>query len=167
MQRVVAAKLRFMNGHFNGAYILSLLLLSINTLGQHRMNVSLPLPQLRVNSSFGKRIHPITRQPDLHKGVDLAASCDPVLSIMDGTISDTGFNFKLGNYIRITHGEFQSIYGHLSQILVRPGQPVTAGEPIGITGATGRVTGEHLHFSIRFGDKFINPLHFLRSLLLP
>jgi murein DD-endopeptidase MepM/ murein hydrolase activator NlpD len=155
-----------MNRHFNGAYILSLLLLlSINTLGQHRTNVSLPLPQLRVNSSFGKRIHPITRQPGLHNGVDLAASCDPVLSIMDGTISYTGYNFKLGNYIRITHGEFQSIYGHLSYIRVRPGEPVTAGEFIGITGSTGRVSGEHLHFSIRFKDKYINPLHFLRWLL--
>ncbi|KAA8476837.1 peptidase M23-like protein [Arcticibacter tournemirensis] len=156
-----------MNRHFKGAYTLSLLLLlTINAPAQDIMNVSLPLPQLRVTSSFGKRVHPVTGYPDLHKGVDLAARCDPVLSIMNGMVSATGFNPILGNYIRIAHGEFQSIYGHLSYILVMPGEQVTAGEVVGITGATGRVTGEHLHFSIRFRDKYLNPLHFLRSLLL-
>ena len=144
-----------------------LLLLAINAPAQNITNVSLPLPQLRVTSSFGKRVHPVTGYPDLHKGVDLAARCDPVLSIMGGTVRDTGFNPVLGNYIGIAHGEFQSIYGHLSYILVVPGEPVTSGEVIGITGATGRVTGEHLHFSIRFRDRYLNPLHFLRSLLLP
>ncbi|MDN8834145.1 M23 family metallopeptidase, partial [Staphylococcus aureus] len=84
---------------------------------------------------------------DLHKGVDLAARCDPVLSVMEGTVSSTGFNPILGSFIRIKHGEFQSIYGHLSYILVTPGDSVTAGQFIGITGSTGRVTGEHLHFS--------------------
>ncbi|MFD2964387.1 MULTISPECIES: M23 family metallopeptidase [Olivibacter] len=125
------------------------------------------MPQLRVTSSFGKRVHPVTGLPDLHKGIDLAARCDPVLSVMDGTVIDTGFNPILGKYIRIAHGEFQSIYGHLSYILVTPGEPVSGGEFIAVTGATGRVTGEHLHFSIRYRGRYINPLHFLRSLLLP
>jgi murein DD-endopeptidase MepM/ murein hydrolase activator NlpD len=156
-----------MNGRFTGAFIMPLLLFFISAQAQQPVNVSLPLLQLRVNSPFGKRIHPVTGQPDLHKGVDLAARCDPVLSVMDGTVSSTGSNPILGSFIRITHGEFQSIYGHLSYILVKPGEPVTAGRVIGITGSTGRVTGEHLHFSIRFRDKYLNPLHFLKSLLLP
>lgn len=128
---------------------------------------SLPLINLRVTSSFGYRVHPVTNRYDLHRGVDFAARCDPVLNILDGTVTDTGFNPILGKYVRISHGDFQSIYGHLSQILVIPGEPAKAGQVIGVTGATGRVTGEHLHFSIRFKDKYINPLHFLRSLLLP
>ncbi len=156
-----------MNSRFTRAFILPFLLFFLGTQAQQPANVSLPLLKLRINSSFGKRIHPVTGQPDLHKGVDLSARCDPVLSVMDGTVSSTGSNPILGNFIRITHGEFQSIYGHLSYILVTTGEPVTAGQFIGVTGSTGRVTGEHLHFSIRFRDKYLNPLHFLRSLLLP
>ncbi len=156
-----------MNSRFTRAFILALLLFFVDGHAQQSVNVSLPLLQLRVNSSFGNRTHPVTGQPDLHKGVDLAARCDPVLSVMDGTVSGTGSNSILGNFVRIKHGEFQSIYGHLSYILVTPGEPVTAGQFIGITGSTGRVTGEHLHFSIRFKDKYLNPLHFLKSLLLP
>nr|WP_068891003.1 M23 family metallopeptidase [Pedobacter panaciterrae] len=156
-----------MVGRFTGAFLLPLLLFFIGAHAQQPVKVSLPLLQLRVNSSFGHRTHPVTGQPDLHKGVDLAARCDPVLSVMDGTVSSTGSNPILGNFIRITHGEFQSIYGHLSYILVTPGESVIAGQFIGVTGSTGRVTGEHLHFSIRFKDKYLNPLHFLTSLLLP
>ncbi|WP_199120305.1 M23 family metallopeptidase [Pedobacter sp. ASV28] len=132
-----------------------------------KKQISLPLINLRLTSGFGYRIHPITKQHDLHKGIDLSARCDPVLSILKGRITDTGYNPVLGNYVRIGHGEFQSIYGHLSQILVGRDEPVEAGQPIAVTGATGRVTGEHLHFSIKFKDRYINPLHFLSSLLLP
>lgn len=153
--------------YFMWARVLPMLLLSLSTLAQQPINVSLPLTKLHVNSPFGKRTHPVTGQADLHKGVDLAARCDPVLSIMDGTVSDTGYNPILGNYVRIAHGEFQSIYGHLSHIMVAKGETVKAGEFIGVTGSTGRVTGEHLHFSIRFRDRYLNPLHFLRLLLLP
>jgi murein DD-endopeptidase MepM/ murein hydrolase activator NlpD len=128
---------------------------------------SLPLINLRVTSDFGYRVHPVTKKYDLHRGVDFAARCDPVLNILDGTVTDTGFNPILGKYVRISHGDFQSIYGHLSQILVIKGETAKAGQAIGVTGATGRVTGEHLHFSIKFKDKYINPLYFLRSLLLP
>lgn len=129
--------------------------------------VSLPLQQLKVNSPFGKRTHPITGQPDFHRGVDLAARCDPVLNIMNGTITETGYNAILGYYIRISHGDFTSIYGHLSYILVAPCEKVVAGQLIGITGSTGRTTGEHLHFSIRFRDDYLNPLLFLKTLLAP
>ncbi len=156
-----------MNGRFIRTFILPLLLFFIGAQAQQPVKVSLPLLQLRVNSSFGKRIHPVTGLPDQHKGVDLAARCDPVLSVMDGKVSSTGCNPTLGSFVRIKHGEFQSIYGHLSYILITPGELVTARQVIGITGSTGRVTGEHLHFSIRFKDKYLNPLHFLRLLLLP
>ncbi|WP_316786619.1 M23 family metallopeptidase [Pedobacter frigiditerrae] len=155
-----------MKNYFMGSLIL-LAQFFLDAHAQQSANVSLPLMQLRVNSPFGMRIHPVTGQVDLHKGVDLAARCEPVLSIMDGAVSEIGFNRFLGSYIRIAHGEFQSIYGHLSQILVNPNEHVKAGQLIGITGSTGRVTGEHLHFSIRFGNRYLNPLQFLGSLLLP
>lgn len=127
------------------------------------LNLSLPLAHLIVTSSFGRRIHPVTGKPDFHQGVDLAARNDPVYAIMDGTVCETGTHPILGIYIRINHGDIQSIYGHLSHTLVLKDQTVMAGQPIGITGSTGRITGEHLHFSIKFGDRYIHPLLFLKA----
>lgn len=132
-----------------------------------KINISLPLHLLKVNSGFGHRVHPVTGQPDFHKGVDLAAHYDPVFSIMDGKVRATGYNPILGSYVRIMHGQFQSIYGHLSHILVLSGDEIASGQPIGITGATGRVTGQHLHFSIKFGERYLNPLFFLKTLMAP
>lgn len=127
-------------------------------------SVSLPLPCLNVTSPFGQRIHPVTGRPDYHNGVDFAARSDPVFSVLDGTVKETGNHPNLGRYIRTLHGEVELIYGHLSRLLVSIGDTVMVGQPIGITGATGRVTGEHLHFSVKFNGKFLDPLKFLRRL---
>lgn len=127
------------------------------------VNISLPLAHLTVTSSFGWRIHPILGKPDFHRGVDLAARNDPVYSIMDGIVCETGRHRILGNYVRIDHGNIQSLYGHLSHILIKASDTILAGQPIGITGSTGRTTGEHLHFSITFGEKYIHPLLFLKA----
>lgn len=143
--------------------ILSLLLPVIAT--AQDSGLSLPLARLTVTSSYGWRIHPVTGKPDFHRGVDLAARNDPVYSIMDGTVSDTGTDPILGIFIRIDHGDIRSIYGHLSLALVQNGQPVLAGQPIGVTGSTGRATGEHLHFSIKSGHRYIHPLLFIKALM--
>lgn len=127
--------------------------------------ISLPGQQIKVTSGFGWRIHPVTGKPDLHQGVDLAARNDPVYSIMAGTVYKIGSHPILGRYIRIDHGVVQSIYEHLSAILVQAGQSVNAGQPIGITGSTGRATGEHLHFSIRSAKNYIHPLQFLEAVM--
>lgn len=127
--------------------------------------ISLPLDHLTLTSSYGWRIHPVTGKPDFHRGVDLAARNDPVYSIMDGTVSSTGTDPILGIFIRVDHGDIRSIYGHLSLALVQNGQPVLAGQPIGVTGSTGRATGEHLHFSIKSGHRYIHPLLFIKALM--
>jgi len=127
--------------------------------------VCLPLKNLQLTSSYGNRIHPVTGKYAFHSGVDLRAKQDTVYAIMDGTVSAVNYNDLLGIYIRLDHGRFQSVYGHLSQVFVTTGESLQAGEPIGITGATGRVTGEHLHFSIRCRQQYINPLEFLYQLL--
>jgi murein DD-endopeptidase MepM/ murein hydrolase activator NlpD len=64
----------------------------------------------------------------------------------------------------ITDGQFQFVYGHLSALLIAGG-PVLAGTPIAITGATGRVTGEHLHLTIKYREHDIDPLKFLYELI--
>ena len=123
--------------------------------------VCLPLKQINLTSSFGYRIHPITGKYAFHAGIDLRANHDTVYAVLPGHVSATGYNPFLGVYIRLDHGDFQSLYGHLSQIFVIPGDTVSSGFPLGVSGATGRVTGEHLHFAIEYHNKYINPLKFL------
>lgn len=98
----------------------------------------------------------------MHAGIDLAAHHDTVFSILDGVVQNCCYSDKLGLFVSVDHGgSLCSIYGHLSQWLVLPGDSITAGEPIGITGSTGAVTGEHLHFAVTYGNDWLNPLKFL------
>jgi murein DD-endopeptidase MepM/ murein hydrolase activator NlpD len=128
--------------------------------------VCLPLRYLHVNSGYGYRLHPVSRHYAWHAGIDLRARHDTVFAVLNGTVRRTAYNPSLGFYIELGHGELTSVYGHLSQILVTPQDSVTAGQPIAITGVTGRVNGEHLHFSIRYRKQVVNPLQFLHELLI-
>ena len=127
---------------------------------------SLPLRQIRLTSSFGYRLHPVYHHIKLHAGIDLAAHRDTVFSILDGVVKSCRYSNTLGLFVRIDHGSsLNSLYGHLSQWLVMPGDTVSAGEPIGISGATGIVSGEHLHFAVTYGKSWLNPLKFLSHTL--
>lgn len=127
--------------------------------------ICLPLKHLQINSDFGYRIHPLTGKYALHQGVDFKARGDTVYAILDGYVESMGYDNGLGINIWLEHGDVESVYGHLSQVLITAQDSVKAGEAIGITGATGRVTGEHLHFCIRYRHKYINPIKFLYELL--
>jgi len=126
--------------------------------------VCLPIASLRVTSAYGFRNHPISGQVDFHGGVDLAAKHAIVYAALDGRVTSCSENPYLGKFIRIAHGEIQSVYGHLSAILTTQEVWVKAGEPIGISGNTGRSTAEHLHFSVLYRNKPIHPLKFLLQL---
>jgi len=121
----------------------------------------MPLNSMKVNSAFGKRNHPVTHENDFHQGIDLRARNEPVFSFSAGKVSGVGFNPVLGKFIRIDHSGLESIYGHLSVILVQKDQAVRSGELIAVTGSTGRVTGEHLHFSLRSNGVYIDPVNFI------
>jgi murein DD-endopeptidase MepM/ murein hydrolase activator NlpD len=125
--------------------------------------VSLPLRNLKITSGFGNRIHPVTGRYGFHSGVDLRAHADTVLSALNGLVDFAGYDPLLGVFITISSGPFLISYGHLSQCFVGIGDSLPAGSPIGITGSSGRVTGEHLHFAVRFYDRYIDPLTFLAS----
>ncbi|WP_410479159.1 M23 family metallopeptidase [Pedobacter miscanthi] len=101
---------------------------------------------------------------DFHRGVDLMARRSIIRAVLPGRICACGHDRFLGNFVRICHGKTESIYGHLSAVLVYPGKKVSAGDMIGISGHSGRATGEHLHFSVRSGGETVNPLKFLLSL---
>lgn len=126
--------------------------------------IHMPLLEPRVTSGFGWRRHPVTGKTDFHRGVDLAAKDKIVRNIMKGRVIHVGYHKNLGNYVRIDHGIVQSVYGHLSTITVQVDQVIEGKYPVGITGSTGRVTGEHLHFAIIFKGIYINPLHFLQRI---
>ena len=125
---------------------------------------SLPLKQLRITSGFGFRKHPVTGRRSFHGGVDLRAKSDTVMAILGGKVIRSGFDTNLGYFIRISHGVYHSVYGHLSRCFVRTGDGIIAGEAIGISGNTGRTTGEHLHFAVQWNRTPINPLEFLHRI---
>ncbi|MCL7424452.1 M23 family metallopeptidase [Streptomyces sp. NPDC052415] len=103
-----------------------------------------------------------------HTGVDFhAASGTPVRSVGTGTVVEAGWGGAYGNQIVIKmHDGTYTQYGHLSSIGVSVGQSVTPGQQIGVSGATGNVTGAHLHFEARMSAEYgsdIDPVAYLRS----
>lgn len=110
-----------------------------------------PLPAGRVTSGFGARINPVTGHAGVHHGIDLAAPLGTeVLAACDGVVTASGVDPVLGEYIILSHsGGWQTVYGHLSQRLVRLNDTIDSGMIIGRVGSTGQSTGPHLHFEVR------------------
>lgn len=118
-----------------------------------------------ITSPFGVRILPITGIPTFHKGVDLGCNnkAIPIYATKAGTIDSAGWenskNHKqgYGQRIYIEHGSGQeTLYAHLSEILVKPGQEVNQGQKIGACGNTGSSSGEHLHFELRLNGVHVD-----------
>lgn len=121
-----------------------------------------PVDGAKLTSSFGKRMHPILGYTVQHKGVDFGAvSGTPILAAGSGTVAEAGWKGSYGRYVRIKHSSgYSTAYAHLSQFgrNIKAGSRVSQGEVIGYVGATGRVTGPHLHYEVMLNDKQINPL---------
>ena len=99
-----------------------------------------------------------------HTGVDLAApELTPVLAAADGLVAIVGASTSgYGNFVVLGHRDgLVTLYGHLAQALVKPGEDVTQGEPIGLEGSTGYSTGPHLHFEVRLKDQPVDPAFYL------
>ncbi|MCL2363452.1 MAG: peptidoglycan DD-metalloendopeptidase family protein [Defluviitaleaceae bacterium] len=135
-------------------------------------NRAWPVPGFhRISSDFGPRPNPFNpRVTQFHNGIDIASAGingANVVAAADGrvTTASLGWNGGLGNVIFIAHGGgYTTVYAHLSQIRVREGQWVYAGDTIGNVGSTGSSTGPHLHFEVRRnGARGINPWTFLRG----
>lgn len=116
-----------------------------------------PLKQIQITSHFGYRNHPVTGGIKFHSGIDLKACYEPVYAVAGGIIEKCEYNEISGNYIIINHGNVKTIYCHLSKSLLKKNDLVTGGDVIGITGNTGRSTGPHLHFAVKYLDRNVDP----------
>ncbi|RZM20696.1 MAG: M23 family metallopeptidase [Pedobacter sp.] len=126
---------------------------------------SLPLQNFRLTSNYGMRLHPTLKVERFHSGIDLSASYEPVYSILPGVVTDVGSDKIIGTYVKVSHEHLQSIYGHLSAVVVEKGTPISAGGMLGISGNSGRTSGPHLHLSIKKSEKFLNPRVVIKALL--
>lgn len=117
---------------------------------------AMPTPSRRITSHFGYR----ASFGRMHKGLDIKVyTGDTIYSAFSGKVRVVRYEAGgYGNYVVIRHNNgLETIYGHLSKHLVRENETVRAGEPIGLGGSTGRSTGSHLHFEVRFLGEAINP----------
>lgn len=99
------------------------------------------------------------RSGRMHTGTDIKMKYgDTIYAVFDGVVTKSSWYYGYGNMINISHGNaLETRYAHLSKFLVKSGEPVYRGEPIGLAGATGRATTSHLHFEIREHDRPYDP----------
>lgn len=134
----------------------------------NNISVSYPLEKMKVTSPYGMRKDPMTGIYKKHNGVDLRARKAMVYSMFPGIVHKVGYDERSGNYVIIQHGEIAVSYCHLSKILIIKGSRVHAHDVIGISGNTGRSTGEHLHVTCKMKGTYINPeiiFQYIRNIL--
>lgn len=119
----------------------------------------------RFTSKFGPRRDPKTGGRRMHKGVDFAAANGtPLYATADGVVTHAGWSSGYGRLVKIQH-EFgiETRYAHMSKLRAKVGQRVSRGDRIGDMGASGRVTGVHLHYEVRVGGKAVNPMIYIKA----
>ena len=116
-----------------------------------------------VSLNFGKREHPITKEVKEHNGIDIKApEGTKVVSSINGTVTDVGFDAEKGNYIIIENGNLKTLYAQLATTNVKKGDKITAKQSIGTVGKTGNATGAHLHFEMMVDGEYVDPASFMK-----
>jgi murein DD-endopeptidase MepM/ murein hydrolase activator NlpD len=127
-----------------------------------RFLMKTPVKGARISSGFGNRRHPVLGYTRKHKGTDFAAvRGTPIMAAGNGIIERSSRFGSYGNYVRIRHSNgYKTAYAHMSKFGrgIRKGRRVSQGQIIGYVGATGRVTGAHLHYEVLKNGRQVNPM---------
>lgn len=128
---------------------------------KYKLNYKIFKPVIngKISSEFGERIHPISGEFGVHKGIDFALEQgSPIYAIYDGEIIEADNDPWNGNYVKIKHdNEIVTVYCHCEKLLVKKGDIIRGGEKIATVGSTGQSTGPHLHFELRVNNISYNP----------
>lgn len=124
----------------------------------------------RIASGFGMRIDPVYGTPKMHKGLDFTAPRGtPIYATGNGTIEiagETGDGY--GKHVVINHGYgYETLYGHMYKVKVKPGEKVKRGEVIGWVGSSGKSTGPHCHYEVHVNGQEVDPVYFFYNDLTP
>ncbi len=124
-----------------------------------KTNYSLIKPlEGEITSRFGHREPTVPTVPKNHTGIDIAEDIGKVIvASMEGDVTLVSREGDYGNHIKITNGEVTTLYAHCSKVYVKEGEHIVQGQQIAEVGATGNVTGPHLHFEIRRNNEYIDP----------
>ncbi|PXA84346.1 hypothetical protein DMC47_40435 [Nostoc sp. 3335mG] len=127
--------------------------------GETRGGFTMPVTGAQLSSGFGLRFHPLLGFTRMHQGVDLAAPYGtPIVAATDGVVGFAGWKGGYGNFVQIVQGGGSGTgYGHMANIVVRPGDAVRQGQLIGYVGSTGLSTGPHCHFEVYENGAAIDP----------
>lgn len=117
-------------------------------------------PRWPVTSTFGDRTHPTLGGRRFHAGVDVGVpSGTGIRASLPGRVSCACQDRVSGRYVVLDHGDsLASVYCHASQLLVEDGEQVEAGQLVALSGSTGRSTGPHLHYGLRIGGTWVDPV---------
>ena len=118
-----------------------------------------------ITSRFGNRNPTTETVPKYHTGIDVAADTGTVIvAATEGTVSVVSSEGDYGNHVKILNGNIMTLYAHCNKIYVNEGDTITQGQNIAEVGATGNVTGPHLHFEIRLEDRIVDPEYVLGAM---
>lgn len=137
--------------------------------GLSRLSTILPLgapvKKVRITSNYGTRNDPFTGKPKRHRGIDFAGKIGTeLMAVAPGRVVSAGERVGYGTTVEIDHGlGFSTLYAHLSQITVSRGDWVRPGTVVGLGGSSGRSTGPHLHYEIRYKGAPFDPTKFVKE----
>jgi len=124
-----------------------------------------PLLNAWITSGYGVRTDPFTGRRTSHNGIDFTSGRGAqVIAVASGVVNYAGSRSGYGQLLEINHGNgYMTRYGHNKKILVKDGERVEKGQVVAVMGATGRATGEHVHFEVLQNGKIVNPTAYIRA----
>ena len=156
---------QMMSSQFARLDALQLLLLDRN-LEQERTPAGWPVSSGWISSGFGERNDPFTGKKAKHEGLDFAGvKGSEVVAVASGAVTWAGTKTGYGKLLEIDHGNgYVTRYAHNDQLLVKPGDGITAGQAIAKMGETGRASSPHVHFEVLYQGKAVNPYKFVKQM---